>query len=239
MSIFRFKQFEIKQDQCAMKIGTDGVLLGAWAAVAHAPNILDIGTGTGVLALMAAQRNPSAQVVAVEIEKQAAAQAQYNIARSPWAARVQMQHTAIQDFVAPKLFDAIISNPPYFEAAASTAIANQARQTARTTSQLPYTQLLKSASHLLSDTGIFSLVLPYTVGQQVILLAQKFHLFPCQIVAVSARVGKPPNRILLALTKQKTPNIIEQQLAIRKAGKGQQDYTTEFVALHQDFLLAL
>ncbi len=239
MSIFRFKQFEIKQDQCAMKIGTDGVLLGAWATVAHAPNILDIGTGTGVLALMAAQRNPTAQIVAVEIEKQAAEQAQYNIARSPWTARVQLQQTAIQDFISTEPFDAIISNPPYFEAAASTTIANEARQTARTTSQLSYTELLKAASNLLSDSGVFSLILPYTVGQQVLLLAPTFHLFPCEIVAVSARIGKTPNRMLLALSKQKTPNIIERQLAIRKAGKGQQDYTAEFVALHRDFLLAL
>ena len=221
-----------------MKIGTDGVLLGAWAAIAQAPNILDIGTGTGVLALMAAQRNSRAQIDAVEIDHAAYRQATENIHATKWSSRIRVWNQSIQEYNAESAYACIISNPPYFDINRSTDISNLSRKQARTTTELSYTALLASVVRLLDADGAFYLILPFREGYEFIALAEEYQLYPAEIVEVQPREGKVANRLLIALRKEKRA-IRKTQLAIRKAGKGQRDYTPAFEDLHRYFLLFL
>lgn len=167
MSHFDFKKFRIEQDRCAMKVGTDGVLLGAWAEGGR--RILDIGTGTGVIALMMAQRFADATVTAIDIDAEACAQARENTSASPFANQVAVVHSSVQSFAADflekslkteslELFDSIVSNPPFFEQ--SLKNPDQRKATARHTDSLPFADLFKSVSHLLCDEGVFSVVIP-------------------------------------------------------------------------------
>lgn len=236
MSVFRFKQFSIQQDQCAMKIGTDGVLLGAWAAIAQASSILDIGTGTGLLALMAAQRNPTAQITAVEIDAAAANQAKQNIQQSPWQERIKIHCTNVSDFQSAQGFDVIISNPPYFEAKKSTQIQQQARALARSTIKLSFEALIQAVLQHLTTQGQFFCILPTQEGIHFCKIAQKAGLYLCKCTAVRPRVGQAANRLLLGLERQPKP-IQYNSLSIRLADKQNKQYSPEFAALHRHFLL--
>ena len=158
-AFFQFRQFTVYQDQCAMKVGTDGVLLGAWARLlATEGRVLDMGTGTGLLALMMAQRYPHASVTAVDIDDQAVIQAQQNISRSPFAERITISQGDIREWE-DQPFDAIVANPPYF--VDSLICPDDQRTTARHTGTLTYRELMETAWHLLSDNGIFSVVIPF------------------------------------------------------------------------------
>lgn len=159
MKVFRFKQFTVCQDHAAMKVGTDSDLLGA---LAHGGRrILDIGTGTGVLALMMAQRFGDAQIAAVEIDDKAIVDAKANFDASPWGDRIKLTHSSFQDYAEeqpPQSFDALICNPPYFEK--SLECPDVSRTTARHASSLPFDVLVESAYRLLADGGVFSVILP-------------------------------------------------------------------------------
>lgn len=240
MSGFRFKQFEIQQDKCAMKIGTDGVLLGAWADVVQASSILDIGTGTGVLALMSAQRNPKALVHALEIDQNAFYQANDNIQNSPWRNRLTVLHQSVQVYAqCPEItfFDSIISNPPYFKIENNTLISDTARRLARSTDALTFNILLDCVKTLLQPLGNFSVILPTQEGKEFMQLAKQRNFYVKKITEVIPREGKTSNRLLIELVLYKTP-IEEKTLTIRTAEKKNQCYTTEFKKLHKDFLLA-
>ena len=151
MKPFIFKQFKIQQDNTAMKVGTDGVLLGAWADSENATNILDIGTGTGLIALMLAQRNLKANITAIEIDEQASLQASENFNNSPWEIRLSIKNLKLQDFVVEEKFDLIVSNPPFFN---NTFQANSSeRNIARQTETLSFNELLKNTASLLSENG--------------------------------------------------------------------------------------
>lgn len=152
-----------------MKVGTDAMLLGAWTQP-RAGRILDLGTGTGILALMMAQRTPEAQIDALEIEAMAAKQAQENVASSPWKERIQVAHQAVQNWLPGYQYDLIICNPPYFSQALSTG--QPARDLARQTHTLSHTQLLEEAQRLLKPRGHLSLVLPLIQAQNFDILAQ-------------------------------------------------------------------
>ena len=241
MSTFRFKQFKIEQDKCAMKIGTDGVLLGAWADVAQASSILDIGTGTGILALMAAQRHSTALIHAVELETDAYQQAKDNVAESPWKERIKVIHRSIQEYAKQPLidrYDAIISNPPFFEVEANTAIQDSARRHARNTSALTFSDLLDCVQLLLAAEGIFSLVLPLQEGLYFIKLAKEKGFFLKRKVEVIPRMGKAANRLLIELVKYATKET-RTTLIIRNEGKEYHDYTEGYVLLLKDFYLYL
>lgn len=153
---FSFRQFTVYHDRCAMKVGTDGVLLGAWANGGR--NILDIGTGTGLIAMMMAQRFADASVTAVEIDHDAASQAIENVTSSPFATRITIEETSIQAFVSQEKFDAIVSNPPFF--ADSLKNPDSRRATARHTDTLPFGELLAAAKRLLTADGEFSAIVP-------------------------------------------------------------------------------
>ena len=240
MSSFRFKQFDIQQDKCAMKIGTDGVLLGAWAAVAQASSILDIGTGTGILAIMAAQRNRSANIHALEIEAAAFEQARDNIQHCSWSLRIEVFHQSIQAYCqsAPFVsYDSIISTPPYFEVSANTSISEPARSKARSTDTLSFEQLLSCVEQLLNPSrGNFSLILPLQEGQAFIELAIKKGFYLKRLTHVVPRVGKVANRLLIELVLFPT-ELTEKTLTIRNEGKVYHDYTQAYTKLLHDFYL--
>lgn len=245
---FRFKQFTIAQDRCAMKIGTDGVILGASvplesiaAPLCAKPKILDIGTGTGLLALMVAQRLTAIgvtdfEIEAIEIEPEAAAQAAENAKNSPWSAHIKVINAAVQDFENSAQYDIILSNPPYFND--SLAAKTTARQTARHTNSLTYDDFLTATARLLSPKGRLVLILPYLESTLFLAKANKLGLECSHKTTVFGRVGKPPERCILVLeyisncnnTTQKTEN----ELLIYAEG---QHYTEAYRVLTQDFYL--
>ena len=163
---FKFRQFTIHQDRCAMKVGTDGTLLGAWASAPDgACRILDIGTGTGLIALMMAQRFPEASVIGIDIDSEAVLQASENANSSPFSSRVSFQQMDVNEFESAP-FDAIVSNPPYFMS--SLECPDMKRTMARHTSSLSYSELMKAAYRLLNDTGCFSLIIPSEFSKQIV-----------------------------------------------------------------------
>lgn len=193
--MFRFKQFTIHQDRTPMKVGTDGVLLGAWADSEHAHRILDIGTGTGLIALMSAQRNPSAHIDAIEIEPGACQQARENILASPWAQRIEFIPTALQNFSPGKHYDHIVCNPPFF--IGSTKTPSAGRTLARHCDSLPHTELISHTARLLAPEGNFCLILPPQEARQAISEARFHHLYPSRITRVLPNPGKAPKRLLV------------------------------------------
>jgi tRNA1Val (adenine37-N6)-methyltransferase len=194
---FSFKQFSIDQDRCAMKVGTDGVALGAWVPVTGVTRILDIGTGTGLIALMLAQRSAAdCQIVAVELDPDAAAQAAENVARSPWSTRIEVVIAAVQQ-LDTEPFDLIVSNPPYFVHGQSFSCA--ARQQARHTSSLSHEELLQHGLRLLAPNGRIALVLPIAAAEQVMLLAEQSGLGVELAQRLIPTTKKEPNRFLLLL----------------------------------------
>ena len=209
---FRFQQFTIRQESCAMKVGTDGVLLGAWAQ--GGKRILDIGTGTGLIALMMAQRFPDAEITGIDIDENACRQAEQNVAASPFSQRVSIQQASAVDFrlsdkndtlatqtVSP--FDAIVSNPPYFNHALKNP--DEARKIARHTDTLNYSQLFECVSRLLADNGVFSAVIPFDCLSDFQNEAKIAGLFTQRICAVRTIPTRQPRRFLLAFGKHPVP----------------------------------
>ncbi len=231
---FTFKQFFVAHDRCAMKVGTDGVLLGAWAPIAGVRRILDIGSGSGLIALMLAQRTPDAVTIdAVELEGSAAAQAQENVQASPWAGRIRVHH---QDIVSwseqsEKRYSLIVSNPPFFTP--GTASGSPERDTARSTSTLDHPTLLRCAAQLLEEDGLFCVVLPAEAGEALITLARAegWHLRYRYDVAPYAQ--RPPNRLVLGLSPA-AGETVQERLAIRDEDKS---YSADWLSLVKEFYL--
>jgi len=247
---FSFKQFHIDDKQCGMAVSTDGVLLGAWAALSYAHRILDIGAGSGLLSLMAAQRSlVNSQITAVEVDLAAANACQYNIEQSPWAAKVKLFNLSIQQFRQQylldniDLFDHIVCNPPYFEHGPQ-AIGH-ARATARHTHSLSFADLLHAISLLLAPQGLASIILPQqSVASFATQLAQSDLIIMTRINVASVE-GKVPNRALLALGHSATedhyhsssyPNNPYQTMFIRDK---QGQYSQAMADLCREFYLKL
>ena len=217
--MFQFKQFTIYQDLCAMKVGTDGVLLGAWAN--GGKRILDAGTGTGIIALMMAQRYPNAVVTAIDVDEGAVKQAQQNVAQSPFAQQITVLHNTLQEHQGE--YDAIISNPPFF--IDSLAAPDEQRNVARHTQTLTYTELMQAAWRLLSDEGELSVVVPFDYRKRMEDEAIFVGFFPSKVCAVKTTERKPAKRYLLSFKKH--PCRCEQeQLTI--GSERYQELTKEF-----------
>jgi len=234
--IFKFKEFDIAQDQCAMKVGTDGVLLGAWAEVVGAREILDIGTGTGIIALMLAQRAERANVDAVEIDGKSFEQAKDNFMNSKWSKTLHIHHITIQDYSTQhkKSYDSIVCNPPFFSG--GTLSSNQDKNTVRHTIKLSHQDLLKSARSLLSVTGTFSLILPLLEGLRFIEIAESYGLHCTRKTTVMSKKNKPVERILLEFKKNKS-EMNTSLLIIQKEKRN--DWTDQYIALTKDFHIGL
>lgn len=233
---FRFKKFSIAQDRCAMKVGTDGVLLGAWADVANAENILDIGTGTGIIAIMLAQRTENARIDAVEIDPEACSQAQYNIQKSPWPDRLRAINDAIQLYAetCDKSYDLIVSNPPFFSGGTFSDLQN--RNLVRHTIKLPNGDLLSAARKLLTEKGKFCVILPTLEGLRFQERAQNYRLYCTKMTEVFPTAEKSVERVLLQFEKQ--PKELEKDSLIIQQGERNQ-FTEEYAALTGDFYLKL
>lgn len=236
MSIFHFKQFQIEQDRCAMKIGTDAVLLGTWTPLTNKPyNILDIGTGTGVLALILAQRSTAEQIDAIEIDDEAFEQATDNFEASPWNDRLFCFHAGLDEFMdePEDEYDLIISNPPFYTENYKTE--NTQRDLARFEDALPFEDLVEAADLLLSENGIFSVIIPFKEEERFLALAKDFELYPLKITRVKGKPNTEIKRSLLAFTRiQQTPLIDELIIEIAR-----HQYTPEYINLTQDFYLKM
>ncbi|MDV1611434.1 tRNA(1)(Val) (adenine(37)-N(6))-methyltransferase TrmN [Citrobacter portucalensis] len=231
---FTFKQFFVAHDRCAMKVGTDGILLGAWAPVAGVKRILDIGTGSGLLALMLAQRTDENVIIdAVELDVDAAQQAQENIAQSPWMHRVSVHTEDAQQWIPRQTvrFDLIINNPPYYEQGVECATPQ--REQARYTTTLDHQMLLTLAADSITEEGFFCVVLPEQIGnaftQQA--LSMGWHLrLRTDVAETEARL---PHRVLLAFSPQ-AGECFSDRLVIRGPD---QRYSEGYTALTQAFYL--
>lgn len=194
--VFYFKQFSVRHDQCTMKVGTDAVLLGAWADTKHATRILDIGAGSGVISLMMAQRTAQeVHIDAVEILEEDATQARENIESSPWKERITVHQQAIQEFKPEEKYDLIISNPPFF--IGSQAPPDPKRYQARHAVTLTYQQLTDSVVGLLATTGRFNVILPFTEGLHFIGHVRNHGLFCTRQYTFKSKKDKPAERCLL------------------------------------------
>lgn len=236
---FQFKQFYVAQDQCAMKVGTDGILLGAWADITNKKQILDLGTGTGLIALMLAQRSsPQSQITGVEIEPNAFQQAKQNCQQSKWANKIQLFQQDIFDFCknTNQKFDLIVANPPYF----TTGIqcASEQRELARYIQQSHLSWLL-AAANCLTKTGKIQFILPYNSGinliKQTALQSQEKLpiLFCTEICEVITKITKPAQRLLLSF--EFNPISLEKNQIIIYNENNQ--YTDNFKSLTKDFYL--
>jgi len=208
--MFRFKHFTIYQEQCAMKVGTDGVLLGAWAN--GGSEVLDAGTGTGIIALMMAQRYPEASITAVDIDEGAVLQASENIALAHCDHRITVCHLSLQDLALHQdhveQYDAVVSNPPFF--IDSLNAPDQQRNMARHAETLTYSELMDAAWHLLKTEGELSIIVPFDYCRRMEDEATFRGFFPCRKCAVHTAAGKPVKRYLLSFKKQPCTCVLEQ-----------------------------
>lgn len=233
---FQFKQFKVCHDRCAMKVGTDGVLLGAWAGLENAATVLDIGTGTGLIALMAAQRNPVARIAAVELDADAACQAAENVQASPWSSRVEVICADAKAYEPGMRFDAIVSNPPYFASSLKSPEAKRVR--ARHVDELTFDDLLSSVGRLLADEGEFSVVIPFDASFEFIATAAGRGLYLVRRTVVRTLAGVPPKRVLLAFRRTFADGqngIQDDELLIETEPRV---YTEAYRLLTKDFYLS-
>lgn len=229
---FHFKQFSVRHDRCSMKVGTDGVLLGAWANVEGAKTILDIGTGSGVIALMLSQRSATDTTIdAVEPAADDALQAKENAAASPWVGKIHIHQLPIQLYVTDSRYDLIVSNPPYFNN--SQKPPDERRVTTRHTTTLDYDTLLDSVNLLLTGEGVFDIILPYSEGLAFIALARSKKLYPGRQTAFRTRTGKPVERWLLEFTRHEVLSK-EEEILLYKSGL---EWSERYIELTRDFYL--
>lgn len=255
-SYFEFKQFIVRQDRCAMKVGTDGVLLGAWADVpagsrgdagagcdagGGALRILDVGCGTGLIALMMAQRFPEAQVWGIDIDPEAVAQARENVEASPFADRIYVVEGDVRCFEDLEDsgdlehfggFDAIVCNPPFFMN--SLACPNNQRATARHTVNLTYQDLMKAAYRLLADEGVFSVVIPTNCRSSLESEAHLAGFFPSRLCLVKTTPKKAPKRCLVEFRKHPASEFVSMEGVIESSPQTRSEW---YQQLTNDFYI--
>jgi len=235
--MFQFKQFAVEQDRCAMKIGTDGVLLGAWTPITNDPfSILDIGTGTGIIALMLAQRTIAEQIDALEIDEEAYEQSVDNFETSPWSDRLFCFHAGLDEFVdePEDEYDLIVSNPPFYSEDYKTQ--NEQRDLARFQDAMPFDDLIEAADLLLSENGIFAVIIPYKEEHNFLAIVKDFELYPMKITRVKGTATTEIKRSLLAFSRKETIDFPIDELIIETS---RHIYTPEYIALTKDFYLKM
>ena len=232
--VFRFKQFEVINDRTAMKVGTDGVLLGAWCPVEGATRVLDVGTGCGVIALMIAQRNGIAAIDGIDIDWDAIDEATINFERSPWHDRLKAQALDFNLLTAEPRYDLIVSNPPFFTN--GVLPTGDARTVARHTSTLTYQSLIGRSSRLLAENGSLALISP-AEAEPLIIEASTFASLPVKrLVRVIPVEGAAPKRILWLLSLNDGVSYAEGSLTIAHRDNS---FTQEYIHLTRDFYLKM
>lgn len=235
--MFQFKQFSILQDRCAMKVGTDSVLLGAWCPIDNHPfSVLDIGAGTGILSLMIAQRSHAEQIDALEIDEDAYEQCVENFENSPWGDRLFCFHAGLDEFVEEPEdeYDLIISNPPFYSEDYKTE--NSSRDLARFQDAMHFEELVKAADLLLSENGNFAVIIPYKEEEKFIGLCAEVELFPVKVTRVKGTPNTEIKRSLLAFKRYELPVLEADELVIEI---NRHEYTDAYIDLTKDFYLKM
>ena len=235
--MFKFKQFTIEQDRCAMKVGTDSVLLGAWCPIDNNPkSVLDIGAGTGVLSLMMAQRTNAEQIDSVEIDEDAYEQCVFNYENSPWSDRLFCYHAGLDELVEDPEdeYDIIISNPPFYSEDFKTN--DSQRDLARFQDAMPFEELIEAADLLLSENGIFAVVIPFKEEERFLNLCAEVELYPVKATHVRGSHTTPIVRSLLAFKRFELSVLVADELVIEI---NRHEYTDEYIDLTRDFYLKM
>lgn len=237
MSTFKFKKFSINQNHCAMKVGTDGVLLGAWTPIENNPfSVLDIGAGTGILSLMIAQRSNAEQIDSIEIDEDAYEQCVENFENSPWSDRLFCFHAGLDEFVQEpeNEYDLIVSNPPFYSEDFKTQ--NESRDLARFQESMPFEELIEAADLLLSENGIFSVIIPFKEEEKFIDLCARVELYPVKVTRIKGSYTTPIVRSLLAFKRYELSVLTADELVIEI---NRHEYTNEYIELTKDFYLKM
>lgn len=235
--MFQFKQFTIQQDRCAMKVGTDGVLLGAWCPIDNRPfSVLDIGSGTGILSLMLTQRSDAEQIDAIEIDENAYEQCVENFESSPWSDRLFCYHAGLDEFMdePEDEYDIIVSNPPFYSEDYKTE--SEQRDLARFQDALPFEDLVEAAQLLLSENGIFAVIIPFKEEVRFINLCAEADLYPVKVTRVKGTPTSEIKRSLLAFKRYELSVLTADELIIETA---RHQYTEEYTDLTKDFYLKM
>ncbi|HPW97743.1 MAG TPA: methyltransferase [Flavobacterium sp.] len=235
--MFSFKKFTVLQDKCAMKVGTDSVLLGAWCPIDNHPfSVLDIGAGTGILSLMLAQRSNAEQIDAIEIDENAYEQCVENFENSPWSDRLFCFHAGLDEFVAEpeEEYDIIISNPPFYSEDFKTD--NSQRDLARFQDALPFEELVEAANLLLSENGIFAVIIPFKEEERFIDLCAEVELFPVKVTRVKGTHNTLVVRSLLAFKRYELSVLEADELVIEI---NRHEYTDDYINLTKEFYLKM
>ena len=233
---FKFKEFTINQDQCAMKVGTDGVLLGAWTSIDKNPfSILDIGAGTGILSLMLAQRAHAELIDAIEIDDSAFEQCVENFEQSQWGDRLFCYHASLAEFTEEidDAYDLIICNPPFYSEDYKTDSTQ--RDLARFQDAMPFENLIENVSKLLSENGIFSVVIPFKEETNFIQIASKYKLYPNRVLQVQGNPSSGIKRSLIEFSFRVSETIIESLIIETE----RHQYTEDYIKLTKDFYLKM
>ena len=230
---FKFKQFTVEQDRCAMKVGTDGVLLGAWAPLPKSGKILDVGTGTGLVALMAAQRS-EASVVGIDISEDACGQAAENVERSPWSDRITILHQDVKTFDEGYWgqFDCVVSNPPYFKE--NVKCPGSQRNTARHTDDMNFFDLVEASCKLLNEEGILCVVLPADAALDFVAEALGKRLFLFKQTWIHTKPNAVPKRVLMGFSKKQSASTEVVHMTIHEADHS---FSEDYKNLTKDFYL--
>ena len=231
---FQFKQFTIQQDKCAMKVGTDGVLLGAWSDVEKAGRILDVGTGTGLIAIMLAQRC-NAHIDAIEIDEQACKQAVKNAGECPWHERINIYNISFQEYFTDNIpqYDLIVCNPPYFSN--SLKAPDERRSIARHNDHFPFDDFFLQCRNNLTKNGKLAIIIPILDLDEKIKLGEENNLLVCRKTIIYPVLNKKPVRYLLEYSKL-SDVLQEDHLVIESSER--HNYTTEYKELTKGFYLA-
>lgn len=233
-SSFHFKQFSVQQDKCAMKVGTDAVLIGSWVQTGNASFILDIGTGSGVIALMLAQKC-NARIDAIDVDEKAFQQSHENFIKSPWSFRLNSNHNSLQNFSKEheSKYDLIVTNPPYFHHASKPP--EESRLNARHSDLLTFDELLDGVKKILSPEGRFCVILPCKEGVEFLDKAQRKELFCRQLLRIKTKADKNEKRLIMEFSFHL--GAIEEDEIIIQEEDG--SFTEEYIDLTRDYYIQL